>query len=183
MQRSVNIGGVDFVLDPSAISCVRYRARYGGSVVTHLTQAEDSLQLEGYLLRMVHVMIPPEGRPRMEEFAKLAHHDPDFIGKARKAQRSLLALDPAAGTPQNQEDGEFDEYDILASMTLAGLDMGLIYELPLMHLVSVLNRCGALRDPERKTYRKMDGREMAALYGGPSGTPLPPPAGGTSPTS
>lgn len=161
------IGGSGFDLDPAAISCIRYRAEYGGSVVVHLTQAEEAAERERVLLRMVHMMIPTDRRPTLEAFAKLAHHDPGFPGKARKAQAALLDLDPAVGTPQEQEGDLFDEYDILASMTLAGVDAKLLYELPIMHLVSVLNRCGQLRDPERKTYRKMDAREMAALYGGP----------------
>ena len=49
-------------------------------------------------------------------------------------------------------------------MCIRDRDLGLLYELPLLHLVGVVRRLVALQDPERKSYRKLTAKEMAQLY-------------------
>lgn len=163
---SMEIGGVRFHLDPAAVSALRYRAVYGSSIVNDLASCTSMDDLEGRLLRMCHEMIPMADRPELLELARLARKDPDFLPKAHVAKSALLAPDPAFHVPAGETgaDTPFDEYKILALMVVAGIGMELIYELPILHLVSLADRVARLRDPEAKTYRPMTDQEMAQLY-------------------
>jgi len=159
---ALELAGQIYLLDPAAISAVRYRARYGRSVVADLAACRDRRGEEALLLRLCHVMIPPEHRPPLLDFARAARRDGHFPHKAQAAREALLAGDgplPPAG-----EGPPFDEYRVLALMALAGVDGGLLHELPILHLVGVLRRCGELRDPACKAYRPMTGAELARLY-------------------
>lgn len=159
------LGGERYLLDPAAISAVRYRAEYGCSVVTDLSGCQTAKSVERVLLRMCRMMIPPAQRPSLEAFARAARRDGRFFAKAQRARSALLAVDPAQPPPAGAPDGEpFDEYGVLALMALTGVDMGLLYELPITHLVGILRRCGDIRDPDCKTYRLMTADEMARLY-------------------
>lgn len=163
---SMEIGGVRFHMDPAAVSALRYRAEYGKSAVCDLASCATADQAEGILLRVVHAMLPPADRPELLAFARLARRDKDFLPKAHVAKSALLAPDPAFHAPTGEagEDTPFDEYKILALMVAAGIGMELIYELPILHLVSLAHRVARLRDPEAKTYRPMTDQEMAQLY-------------------
>lgn len=159
---ALDLAGQSYLLDPAAISAVRYRAKYGRSIVAGLAACRSRREEEAVLLRLCHVMIPPKHRPPLLDFARAARRDGAFPQKARAARDALLAGDgplPPAG-----EGPPFDEYRVLALMALAGVDMGLLYELPLLHLVGVLRRCGELRDPACKDYRPMTSAELARLY-------------------
>lgn len=159
MEFGIEIGGVGFRLNPAAISCVRYRAEYGDSIVNHLTACKPR-EAEGYLLRMCRCMM--EDAPELPALAALAADDPAFLPNALAAQARLLEDDPQRAP--GRADGErFDEYQVLALMAAARLDMALLYELPVMHIVSVVNRCFKARSGG-KTYHRMDESEMARLY-------------------
>ncbi|WP_101692849.1 hypothetical protein [Clostridium sp. J1101437_171009_A5] len=163
----MELGGVRYRLDPAAISAIRYRAAYGESIVEALRRPMTTKQLEGVLLRMCHRMIPAAERPELLVLARQARKDGNFLTKGLRARDALLEADHAL---DGWEDGEesanepFDEYRLLASLTLARVDLGLLYELPLLHLVGVVRRLVALQDPERKSYRKLTAKEMAQLY-------------------
>lgn len=160
------IGGVRFLLDPAALSAVRYRAAYGGSIVTHLADARTPKEREGRLLRMCHIMIPPANRPALPDFARLARRDRGFYKTALRARDALLAPDPLHPTAGNAETAEaFDEYKVLALVAVSGVDMSLICEVPILQLLSIVRMAYDLRDPDRKTYRPMTGDEMATIYG------------------
>lgn len=166
----MDIGGAGFRLDPAAISAIRYRVEYGDSIVNHLESCRTARDTEGRLLRMCHMMIPVADRPELLEFAKLAHKDKHFIGKAIRARDALLAPDERFVSSDGEPSSEsFDEYTVLAIMAVAGVDLNLIYELPIMHLASIAVKCSELRDPDRKTYRKLTDTEMATLYPGAGG--------------
>ncbi|MEL4859623.1 hypothetical protein AAEU42_00065 [Pseudoflavonifractor phocaeensis] len=163
---AMEIGGVRFRLDPAAISALRYRAEYGNSIVNDLARCVSAAEAEGRLLRMCHMMIPVADRPELLEFARLARKDPDFLDKARVAKAALLAPDPQMGLPSAEEGtGEaFDEYRVLALLACIGVDLCLIYDLPILHLVAVAHRAAELRDPESKWYRPMTDDELLSLY-------------------
>lgn len=163
MRMEMEIGGVRFRLDPSAVSVIRYRAQYGESTVNDLPAAATPKEAEGLLLRMCHLMIVEADRPELLDFARLARRDSAFRQKALKARRALLAVDPLAPR-RNGEKEKFDEYNILALMAAAGVDMQLIYELPIMHIVSVIGRLSDMRDTGKKTRRLLTEKEMAQLY-------------------
>lgn len=159
----LEIGGAGFLLDPAAISCVRYRARYGESVVTEMERGKP---IDGPLLRMCWMMVHPHHRPELPEFALLARKTPTFRAQALAARAALLAPDPR-GRRGGQDTGErFDEYKILASMYALDMDSGLLYELPILHLASLVGRVAELKypDPDAKRYRPMTAEEMGELY-------------------
>ena len=162
---SLEIGGLRFQLETAAVSAIRYRAVYGNSIVNDLASCSSRDDLEGRLLCMCYEMIIAD-RPELLEFAKLARRDEDFLTKAHVAKSALLAPDPSFHPPAGESGGDepFDEYKILALMVVAGIDMALIYELPILHLVALANRVAQLRDPEAKTYRPMTDQELAQLY-------------------
>lgn len=160
----MDIGGVGFALDPAAISAVRYRVTYGESIIAALSACQTAHELEGLLLRMCHAMLPVADRLELPQFAKLARRDEGFFVRALQARDALLATDEHAPAVQEESGEVFDEYMVLALMAVSELDMSLLYELPLLHLVGVVRRCGELRDPERKVYRKLSGNEMGRLY-------------------
>lgn len=162
---TMEIGGVRFKMDPTAASALRYRAVYGNSIVNDLASCSSRDDLEGRLLCMCYEMIIAD-RPELLEFAKLARRDEDFLAKAHVAKSALLAPDPSFRPPAGEPGGDepFDEYKILALMVVAGIDMALIYELPILHLVALANRVAQLRDPEAKTYRPMTDTELCQLY-------------------
>ena len=162
----MEIGGTEFQLDPSAISAIRFRAEYGESIINKLSDCRSGAELEGLLLRMCHMMIPLADRPELLDLARLARRDPDFLRKALKARAALLAGDPKRKprAKSAEETESYDEYKVLALVAVAGVDMSLIYELPIMHLMSIANRVFELRNPDQKTYRPMTQEEMTQLY-------------------
>lgn len=162
-MASLELDGTWFRLNPAAISVIRYRATYGESAVKRLSEHLTEREEERLLLRLVHTMIPPEERPPLKDLAQKARRDTKFVPKAREAAKALLARDPCAVPPEESDLG-FDEYGLLASMTLGGVDGRLLYELPIMHLATVLDRCAVLRDPKRKVYHPMSKTDRAALY-------------------
>lgn len=157
------IGGVEFRLNPAAISAIRYRAEYGCSIVNDLAACDTAIEAEGRLLRMAHMMIEGD-RPELLTFAALAHEDKHFMEKALEARAALLSDDPLFSI-KGQEDSEpFDEYQVLALMASAGIGMQLIYEVPILHIVAIAGRYYDMMDTEKETYRPMDASEMSALY-------------------
>ena len=161
---NLEIGGARYRLDPAAISAVRYRAEHGASVITHLAACETGQDLEQVLLRMCHMMIPEGERPELKELARRARRDPQFFQKALAARDALLSPDPTRKGGGDEGGETFDEYQVLALMAVAGVDMTLLYELPILHLLGVVGRCVEARDPERKNYRPLNSGEMAKLY-------------------
>ena len=162
----MEIGGVRYEMDASAISALRFRAEYGDSIINKIADCASLDELEGQLLRMCHMMIPEANRPELPAFAKIARKDPEFIIKAQLARMALLDTDPRA--PKAEDDGtheRFDEYQVLALMACSGIDMGLIRELPIRHIVGIVQRTANLKDPDKAPkYRPMTDEEMAMLY-------------------
>lgn len=165
MKFQMNISGRDFKFDSAAISAIRYRAANGDSIVNHLAACETPQQAEGTLLRMCFDMLcPTEDRPELLDFAKLARKDKGFLVKALAARDALLRDDPKWHSTGDAGGEEYDEYRVLALLAAAHVDMSLIYELPIMHLVGIAGRCFEAQDPDKTTYHEMDGAEMALMY-------------------
>ncbi len=162
----LELGGASYDLETAAISAVRYRAAYGDSVVNHLAACKTIRERERCLLRLCHIMIPPDRRPALKTFAAQVRRDGRFFAKALEAKAALLSPDPRRRGGNDGEDGggRFDEYQVLALMAAAGLGTQLLYELPILHLLAVAGRVFAASNPNRKTYRPMTGEEMAMLY-------------------
>lgn len=164
MELRLEIGRVQVSLDPAAVSAIRYRAEYGESVVNDLAACETVSDTERTLLRMLRCMIPGDKRPSLLELARMARRDSAFLRKAVAARDALLQPDPRRHDIGSEDGDPFDEYTVLALMAAAGVDMGLIYELPILHLVGVVSRYFESQDAERTDYRKLNGDEMAKLY-------------------
>lgn len=164
----MEIGGRAFRLETAAVSALRYRAEYGESVVVAMARPGGLRALEGRLLRMCRMMIPAPERPELEELARLARRDGDFVRKGLRARDALLAGDEAMEKWLSASDGggDFDEYEIVCALMAAGVDLRLLWELPLLHLAGLAGRYIALRDPDSKTYRKLSREEMRCLYPG-----------------
>ena len=166
MIFQMEIGGVRFDMDSSAISALRYRAEYGESVINVIADCTSVDQLEGQLLRMCHMMIPEANRPELPTLARLARKDPEFVIKAQLARMALLGVDPKAPKVDESPSSErFDEYQVLSLMACGGIDMALLYELPIMHIVSIIQRAADLKDPDKAPkYREMTNEELSTLY-------------------
>ena len=163
---ALELDGTRYELDTAAVSAVRYRAACGESIVDTLRDGLERKALEAKLLRMCHLMIPPGARPELAQLARQARRDGHFFVKALGARKALLAPDPALEGWEDQEpsSARFDEYKLLAALTLAGVDLRLMYELPVLHLAGLIRRISVLQDPDRKTYRPLGRKEMAQLY-------------------
>ena len=70
-------------------------AAWGESIVDTLGGGLTRRQLEGKLLRMCHLMIPPADRPELAQLARQARRDGHFLAKALRARDALLSPDPA----------------------------------------------------------------------------------------
>lgn len=160
----MELAGVRYKLDPAAISALRYRAEYGESIVNHLAACRDGREEEARLLRVCWMMIPPADRPELRTFARAARRDGRFVAKARRAVDALLDVDPQAPKGGEPDGGEFDEYDVVAVMAAAGMDLALVYELPILHLAGIAARYFEMQDPDRKSYRPMTREERSMLY-------------------
>ena len=143
----MDLGGVRYRLDPAAISAIRYRAIYGESILETLNRGIPPKKLEGKLLRM-------------------CRRDGAFLVKGLKARDVLLEPDIELDGPPDEESSEepFDEYRLLAALTLVGMDLSLLHELPILHVIGVLRRLNMLQDTERKHYRPLTDKEMSNLY-------------------
>lgn len=169
LPYELELAGERLSLDVSARGALRYRAGYGRSVVSPPARGMSAAEEERELLRLVHALLRPECAMSLRALARLARRDGAFPGKARRVRGALLVPDrsPGAPPPARPEEGAgraFDEYDVLALAAAAGLPGALLGEVPILHLASLAGRCFTLRDPGRRTYRKLSRREMAALY-------------------
>ena len=162
----MDLGGVRYRLDPAAISAIRYRAIYGESILETLNRGIPPKKLEGKLLRMCHLMIPAADRPELLVLARQARRDGAFLVKGLKARDALLEPDIELDGPPDEESSEepFDEYRLLAALTLVGMDLSMLHELPILHVIGVLRRLNMLQDTERKHYRPLTDKEMSNLY-------------------
>lgn len=165
----LKLGEREYPLDPAAVSAVRYRAAYGESVVggwgLSSAGAGPTAKAGGKLIRLCHMMIPPDRRPGLTEFARQCRRERTFFSQALEAQRALLDPDPLHTPPAEDGTAEaFDEYRVLAFMAAAGVDMALIYELPILHLASVAQRVFELKQGGGKRYHAMPAEDRAALY-------------------
>ena len=159
----LEIGGERLRLNPAAISALRYRAQYGKSVVTDLMGAATPEQLEACLIRLLHVMQEEEALSLLD-MAALCRRDAQFLQKAIAARDALLDASKAQKHDEPVEGAEpFDEYRVLALMAAARLDMSLLHELPILHLLEVVTLCFEGRS-EKKAYRPMNQKELHALY-------------------
>ena len=154
----MDLGGVRYRLDPAAI--------YGESILETLNRGIPPKKLEGKLLRMCHLMIPAADRPELLVLARQARRDGAFLVKGLKARDALLEPDIELDGPPDEESSEepFDEYRLLAALTLVGMDLSLLHELPILHVIGVLRRLNMLQDTERKHYRPLTDKEMSNLY-------------------
>lgn len=163
MRFAAEIGGIRHWLNPAAISCIRYRAEYGRSVVTDLMAAQSGAELELCFIRMVHAMISPDDHVDLLEFAALCRTDPQFFAIAIVARDALLeGKKPAQKELTTGE--QMDEYKILAMLSSTGVSMELIHELPIMHLLEVVGECCAVRGTGEQRYVPMTEKQMSTLY-------------------
>lgn len=164
MLLEMELGGAKYRLDPAAISALRYRAEYGDSILNHLAESKSPHEEEARLLRVCWMMISPADRPELSVFARHARRDGRFYPKARRAVDELLSVDPRM--PKGGESGgaNFDEYDVVALMSAAHMDMSLLYELPILHLAGIAARYFELQNPEHRERRFMTKEERSALY-------------------
>lgn len=163
MRFELEIGGERLWLNPAAISAVRYRARHGSSVVTDLMQAKTPDKLQQCLIHMLEAMCE-DAHVGLLELASRCRRDEQFLQKGLLARDALLNHSQKHKEVEQDEGTEpFDEYRVLAILASAGLDMALLYELPILHLLEVATLCFEWRS-DKKTYRRMTQGEMKALY-------------------
>jgi len=168
MKIPIYINNEKYMAETAAISCVRYRTLYGVSPLGDVA-ADTSGEFMAKLARMVWAMIQP-CEIEFVEFAKACAADKDFTQKAVRLRGELLKLDDSyeyKPTAKQTKPDDFDELDILARMALVGLPADLLYELPLFHLISTINRTVDLKNPDKdgSTWTEMDPSDVSKILG------------------
>ncbi len=153
----LTVGGVRYDLDASAMSAIRYRSKRGKSAIGEIVSAEgDMLPL---LIRITYEMISGE-KPDMRTYAYAARREEGFYDAALGAVLEMIKADPLAKPQGGKSKDAFDEFDLLAAYGRSGLPGCLLYELPILHIVSILNRM----NPTEPTKRLMTNDEVVAMY-------------------
>lgn len=157
----LNIGRKKYVCNSAMVTLLRYRKEFKTS---YLRDCMGDAALAA--MRLLWASIDGD-KPDFVTFLSGAVEVKDIAEKALQLQADVLAV---SGDAVSKSSGgeELDELDVLALMSVCGIDMNLIYELPVFSIVSVItsrNKMMNGRAKETTRYRKMNPAEVRELYG------------------
>lgn len=160
----LRIGGRQYDATPAAITLIRYRAEFGKSFFSPASDDADAILA---MARLAWAAIAGD-KPDFQDFLKEAAEDNTFAASALRLHAAVLSgARPQASSTRNAS--AFDELEILALMSIAELDMRLLYELPIFQILDVIGKRADLMGGKHKSgYKKMTPAEMRGLYGGES---------------
>lgn len=133
----IKIGRKTYSSNPAMITLIRYYVEFRESFLSaYLNEKCGALEL----VRLAWSSIDGP-KPDFDAFLAAAAESRGFAAAARSLQAAVFAS-PAVhrGAAKNTAPGQTDEFDILALMTIAGIDVGLIHVLPVFYIVEIASR-------------------------------------------
>lgn len=162
----IKIGDRAYIANPSMIALLRYYTVFGESFLSAYFDGKcDVLELA----RLVWASLD-DPKPDFAAFLGAAAESDGFAAAAYAIQSAVLAAPVSSGKGNTAKSTEpIDEFDILALMTVSGIDMGLIHILPVFYIVEIASRKNALvlghKDPPKRRFYLMSQEEIREEYG------------------
>lgn len=158
----IHVGGRQYNATPAAITLIRYRAAFGQSFFAEVSAEADAILA---LARLAWIAIT-DSKPDFQDFIAEAAECDDFAASALQLRAAVCMGAKPQATPARSK-SVFDELEVLALMSIAELDMRLLYELPIFQILDVIGKRADLMGGKHKSgYKKMTPAEMRGLYGG-----------------
>ena len=116
-------------------------------------------------LSLIHI-----SKPDFVTFLGAAAESDDFAAVAYSVQSAILAspLTTSSGNPEKSTE-RIDEFDILALITISGIDMELIHILPVFYIVEIMTRKKSIMagqsKPTKRQFYLMSDEEIREEYG------------------
>lgn len=166
----IKIGRKSYIANPAMITLIRYIAEFHESFLSaYLDGTCGALEL----VRLVWSSIDSP-KPDFEEFLEAAAESKGFAAAAQSIQAAVLAtpeIRKRSASTGNVE--KTDEIDILALMTIAGVDVGLIHVLPVFYIAEIASRktsmlSGKMSDKkggQKRRFYLMSDAEIREEYG------------------
>lgn len=162
----IKIGDRTYNSNPSMITLLRYYTSFGESFLsTYLYGKCDVLEIA----RLVWASLD-DSKPDFVTFLGAAAESDDFAAVAYSVQSAILAspLTTHSGNAEKSTE-RIDEFDILALITISGIDMGLIHILPVFYIVEVMSRKNSIMawqsKPTKRQFYLMSDEEIREEYG------------------
>lgn len=158
----LEIGNAIYTADTSAMTALRYRVQYGASALVELSTATELSTRLGVLAKLAAVAAGID----VKNVAVAMRHDEKLIYSLGRLEQEFFGTDPSAPPPsvEGAANKPFDELDLLAVATMAGLSADWWYELPIMYISSVVARMSSARGKSTPVPTKMSSDEVAAMY-------------------
>ena len=163
----IKIGKKAYSSNPAMITLIRYYVEFRESfLAAYLSGACGALELA----RLAWSSIDGP-KPDFDTFLVAAAESRGFAAAARSIQAAILASPRVEGGGQTSTNypERTDEFDILALMTIAGIDVGLIHVLPIFYIVEIASRKTATlsnyRDTPKRRFYLMSEEEIREEYG------------------
>ena len=162
----IKIGDKTYNANPSMITLLRYYTSFGESFLdAYLDGKCDVLELA----RLVWASLD-DPKPDFVTFLGAAAESDDFAAVAYSLQSAILAspLTMSGGNAEKSTE-RIDEFDILALLTISGIDMGLINILPVFYIVEIVSRKNGIMagqsKPVKRQFYLMSDEEIREEYG------------------
>lgn len=162
----IKIRGRTYNANLSMITLLRYYAAFGESYLSSYFEGKcDVLEIT----RLVWASLD-DPKPDFVAFLGAAAESDDFAAVAYSIQAKVLAAPMSAcGRETGKPAERIDEFDILALMTISGIDMSLIHILPVFYIVEIASRKNALVSehpkPVKRQFYLMSDEEIREEYG------------------
>lgn len=162
----IKIGDRTYNSNPSMITLLRYYIAFGESfLAAYLDGKCGALELT----RLVWASLD-DSKPDFVTFLGAAAESDDFAAVAYSVQSAILAspLTTSSGNPEKSTE-RIDEFDILALITISGIDMELIHILPVFYIVEIMTRKKSIMagqsKPTKRQFYLMSDEEIREEYG------------------
>ena len=158
----LEIGDTIYTADTSAMTALRYRITYGASALAELVSATELATRLGVLAKLAAIAAGLD----VKTVAVAMRQDKRLVYALEKLEREIFRADPTAPPMSDSAltDKSFDELDLLAASVGAGTCAEWWYELPVMHVSSVLARMAAAQGPAKHAPTRMSETEVAVMY-------------------
>jgi hypothetical protein len=137
---TIKIGSKRYMANTNMVVLLRYLSTFGASFLREFFEKDQQTEAIS-LIRLVWAAIEGD-KPDFDEFIAVAARDKTFAVTALSVRTAVLARYSKTDRQGNAAGGKqtIDEFDVLSLMVVAGVDMRLIYELPIFMVVEVVSR-------------------------------------------
>ena len=162
----IKIRGRTYNANSSMITLLRYYAAFGESYLSSYFEGKcNALELT----RLVWASLD-DPKPDFVTFLGAAAESDDFAAVAYSLQSAILASPQTMSGGNTEKSTErIDEFDILALLTISGIDMGLIHILPVFYIVEIVFRKNGIMagqsKPAKRQFYLMSDEEIREEYG------------------